>query len=444
MSMAGKGILFVVLPERRSVEVRAAVDTMIVPNERKSVIVLTDAFQNSVDNARGKVSERLIDTIENYSAHPENRLLIDRETVCSIDRLSDWWEISEHGKESAQKLAPRGIERSIKAHLKATGLHWRSHATAEISKFDGATSTLDAWLQQFSELGHSQIARKIASQLRVVRTGIFSSSAFRERKADTLGCRRANCYVRDDDEGGSWVEMQNVLTHAFSPSTVFPIYWDESVGDISYPDIFVDEIVIYEDGLWSGHEMVRRLKAIAATPPTASIVFRFGVVTDFGLMVARQAIRYLNLSGKVTIDASASEVVEFLQQVDEEMRYGLNLDLPSYYKALHSFVRPLAFGTNNEWNQDEIKVCEEIGEQLVHRWLLEKDGKAPTKESVQRYALGGGGFASTIVFSRSVPKVCLPLLWLNGAVSLGGREVNWKPLFIDSRRVSDENLLNSH
>jgi hypothetical protein len=60
---------------------------------------------------------------------------------------------------------------------------------------------------------------------------------------------------------------------------------------------------------------------------------------------------------------------------------------------------------------------------------------------VQRFALGGGGFASTILFSRSVPKVCLPLLWLDGTVELGGRRLNWSPLFVDSRRTSEDGVM---
>jgi hypothetical protein len=60
---------------------------------------------------------------------------------------------------------------------------------------------------------------------------------------------------------------------------------------------------------------------------------------------------------------------------------------------------------------------------------------------VARFALGGGGFASTTVFARSVPKVCLPMLWLDGEVSIGTRKVTWKPLFVDARRVSGTALL---
>jgi len=32
-------------------------------------------------------------------------------------------------------------------------------------------------------------------------------------------------------------------------------------------------------------------------------------------------------------------------------------------------------------------------------------------------------------------------LWLDGTVEIGGKQVNWKPLFVDARRVSDGGLL---
>lgn len=48
-----------------------------------------------------------------------------------------------------------------------------------------------------------------------------------------------------------------------------------------------------------------------------------------------------------------------------------------------------------------------------------------------------------VAFTRSVPKVCLPLLWLGGDVKLGDKTVAWRPLLVDARRVSGEDLLHS-
>lgn len=441
--METRGILFLVLPASRVPKVQVFIDQMIVPSERCSVKILSDeraaSFSTDVKSA---VAQDLIDHLQSYRACSENRLLIDRDVVCSIGELTGWWETNAFGRLEEHKVTPKTMERIVKDHLEATGRHWRVHAAAQVKKFEGPSAALDGWLQQFAILGDPKIGRKIAAQLRVIPTGGLPSTAFRVHQGNVLGSRRANCYIQDDDEGGSWVEMQVLLTHACPPSSVFPVHWDENAGTITFPDKSVDEFVVHEDGLWSGHETVRRLRAIAATPPAGSVIFRFGVVTDFGLMVARQAIRSLGLNGKVSIDASASEVIPFLKDdLHETLHFGLEMPADDYYGALHDFVRSFAFSASGYWSPDEIRICEELGGQLVDRWLTQKDGKPPSKEKIQRYALGGGRFASTVLFSRSVPKVCLPLLWLDGPVTLGGKKVVWKPLFVDARRVSNEKLL---
>ena len=112
-----------------------------------------------------------------------------------------------------------------------------------------------------------------------------------------------------------------------------------------------------------------------------------------------------------------------------------------YFKELHQYVEPFAFSMNEDWTVEEIHICEEIGTQLIFRWLSQNLAEQPTAEKVRRFARGGGGFASTVVFSRSVPKVCLPFLWLDGPISFHGKNLSWKPLFIDARRVSNDSLL---
>ena len=210
---------------------------------------------------------------------------------------------------------------------------------------------------------------------------------------------------------------------------------------MDFPKIEVDEFILHEDGLWTGSEAVRRLRAMQKAPPSAPVVFKYGVVSDFGIRVARQAIRSLGLKGLVSVDATASDEVAFLK--DEALGpldLGLDLLPDVYFKSLHQHVQPLAFMPKANWSGGEREFCRRIGEQLVTRWL-KHDGDDPSEESIGRFALGGGEFASTILFSRSIPKVCLPLLWLDGLVSLNGKTVNWRPLFVDSRRVTDPKLL---
>lgn len=436
-----KGILFLVLPQSDVAKVEALVREQIVPDQRDAVQILSDrkvaAFPSDV---RSRTTADLIAHISTYPSHPENQLFVGHEARCSHGELSDWWTDEFEGA-APQKLKPQALHREIKRHLEKSGRHWRVRASGEVEKFDGLRDNLETWLQQFAKLDCTPIGRKIAARLRVIRTADLPHEAFARLPADLVGQRKANCYVQDDDIGGSWLEMQALLSHACPPGTVHPVSWDKASGRMKFPDVSVDEFVIYEDGLWSGSEAVRRLRAIAQDRPSAPVILRFGVVTDFGLRVVRQAIRFLELSSCVTVDTSKAELISFVREgLPEALDLGLGMDPDAYFVALHDYVAPYAFNPDDGWSEEEVRICETLGAQLVRVWRS-RENKTPSTEAEQRFALGGGGFASTVLFSRSVPKVCLPLLWLDGTVELGDYRLNWRPLFVDSRRMSDGGVM---
>jgi len=436
-----KGILFVVLPHGDVAKVETLVREQTAFGDREAVEVLSDrkvaAFSSDV---RSRTTAELTEHISAFPSHPQNRLIIGREAKCSHSDLSDWWTGKFEGP-APKTLALRGVGREVERYLEESGRHWRARALAEVKKFDGLGGDLDSWLRQFTRLDCTPIGRKIAARLRVIRAADLPHGAFALRSADLVGQRKANCYVQDDDIGGSWGEMQMLLSHAYPPGTVHPVRWDKTSGRMQFPNIPVDEFVVYEDGLWSGSEAVRRLRAIAQDRPSAPVTFRFGLVTDFGLLAVRHAIRSFGLVGWVSVDTSNAELISFLKaDLPETLKLGLGMEAEAYFEALHDYVAPFAFNPSDGWSEEEVRICETLGEQLVSAWRS-REGKASSREAVQLFALGGGGFASTILFSRSVPKVCLPLLWLDGMVELGSRRLNWSPLFVDSRRMSEDGVM---
>lgn len=93
-----------------------------------------------------------------------------------------------------------------------------------------------------------------------------------------------------------------------------------------------------------------------------------------------------------------------------------------------------------EGREIALDTCKNIGGQLVREWYESERPGADVGIAVEKFALGGGGFASTVFFKRSVPMVCLPMFWLDGKVVYNGKEVRWRPLLIDSRRIRDHSL----
>ena len=339
-------------------------------------------------------------------------------------------------------MSPKSIKKRLKEYWESCGDYWRTHAITQINRFDGKSIGIDSWIQQFGEIGYTNIGRKLASQLRVIRLSDLNFDPFSLQASDLFGQSQTHCYVSDDDDGGSWTEIQSILSHNQPQGTVFSAYFDKLSNKFEFPDQDTDEFVLYEDGLWSGSELVKRLRSISQNPPKSRIVFKFAIVSEFGLRVGRHAIRTLGLADRVSINTSSSELVRFMNDnVPADLQIGENYGIKDYFRALHGQTAPYAFRSGKDWTTEERQTCLEIGSQLVEQWVARESTTRPSDDDIEKFALGGGGFASTMIFARSVPKVCLPMLWLDGLVEIGTRKVHWKPLFVDARRIGNNELL---
>jgi hypothetical protein len=131
--------------------------------------------------------------------------------------------------------------------------------------------------------------------------------------------------------------------------------------------------------------------------------------------------------------------------VPPELKHGHAMEPKAYFKALHDYVEQGAFRNPDDWPEgvDTARnVAKELGSQLVRHWYEKDRPDESVEDGVEKFCLGGGGFASTTMFTRSIPMVCLPLFWLAGPVTLNGVSIDWKPLFLDARRI-DPKLLQS-
>ena len=435
--------VFLVVPSAIEADFEDFVRDTVACAFRPSVHILTDASKSryQTDVNRG-VTRDLIDSLSAFSVTLEHRIYIHRDTRCSDRELKSWCERSGFASHNILVVSPADIKRRLVDHWSATGVDWKSHAQSQINTFLGQKLTLDVWLQQFNELRSPSVGRKLAAQLRVVQPDQMPSEPFKLRPADMLGLNDAYCFVCDNDEGGSWGDIKSMLMHGQPQGKVHAVGWDKHAETLTFPSMPVDRFVVYEDALWSGSETVRRLKALAKLPAPAPIVLKFGIVADFGLLVCRHAIRQLGLTSQVSIDTTSSELVRFVMNpLPPHLDLGSAMSTENYFKELHGYVGMGALDAGSLWTEQEIVFCKDVGSQLIAQWLSRKSDTAPTSDAVALFAMGGGGFASTTLFSRSIPKVCLPLLWLDGVVTIGARQLNWRPLFVDARRVSDPNLL---
>jgi hypothetical protein len=300
--------VFIVTPRAHSDEYSDPVLRYVIPLHRNSVIVLEEeAFDiGNVTEAAKKISN----VIDDADAENDSHLLIVEDTRTDHKKLKHRWEGS--GKDPSRVYI--GEERRVLEKLRKIfmqlGFHWRAYARAELARFDGQTTPIDRWCGQLSDLKVGYLGRRLAMQLKVVGFG-DSNRPFAPRSHESLGQKVLHCYFNDGDHGGSWISVQDQLSHDLPAEMVQAIR--VTTDAIELPHTEADEIVIYEDGLWSGSEAVKRLRLIKASGCLQPIRFKFLVVTDFGLMVARQAIRHFKLQNMVRIDANDARLESFLR-----------------------------------------------------------------------------------------------------------------------------------
>ncbi len=337
--------------------------------------------------------------------------------------------------------------------LKQHNLDWRSYAIREWNKSSLRCISPDVWVQQFAELGHAQVAKHLLKSLRVV-TEAELREAFKTLETERIGLNVAHAFFHDDEAGSSSIAIQNVLEHMYPSEEVIKI---NLASANSLAHVKADVLFVYEDGLWSGVELVERLNAICKiehfNTSNLQLHFKYGTTSDVGLSAARLFAKREGLSRLQFHPAKPSHHFKFLKDgVDTCFEYLNDRNDVTIRKALDMEIEPYAFRSVTMWGEERgkaISVCAEIGKQLVRSFLerkeqakiikVEKDEHTKpidiTDEMIARLELGALSFASTIVFASSIPKPVLPLMWLQGHVNLGNKSLDWRPLFWDARRT---------
>lgn len=321
--------------------------------------------------------------------------------------------------------------------LKELRLDWISHAENQCLQSNLQNTKPRQWQEQFVKLGYDWVGEILLKRLRVISGGELRR-AFHTDEAETLGYAVCHAYFKDDEAGSSSIAVRDTLEHMYRRNVV-------ELDPHVLHDVDADVIYVYEDGLWSGVELVKRLSSIRDQNPKGLVnkrlVFRYAVTSDAGLLSARTFLKKYNMIG-IQVEQGRIEHYQFLSPDAVNEIADVGIDDEEMRRRIDNNVSPLAFNDDELWEGRESEareICCDIGKQLVMPWLEErqrlKGGSGPlgTKE-IERWALGACGFASTTVFPKSCPKPSLPMLWLGGEVRLGSLRVDWEPLFKDKRR----------
>lgn len=336
--------------------------------------------------------------------------------------------------------------KKIKALLEERNLHWLNTAKIEWKKSELGECSPEKWWEQFIRLGCRELGRNLLKLLKVI-TNRELREFYTLQESELDGLSVCHAYVKDSDRGSSSQTIAAMLSKMHGKGVIEleldnPAQWQQ---------LDVDVIYVYEDGLWSGVELVKRIEAIGksltAYPLDISFVFKFAATTDIGLVAARAATRMLKMSNLNFHGMDNDNHFRFLNaSFNFKSVFGISND--DVRKALDSAVTPYAFSFKDLWGEEikeSITACENIGTQLARPFLerrkREKNGLGPqdpvliSDEKAKEWSLGALGFGSTIVFESSIPKPVIPLMWLQGDVKFNNTTIAWRPLFLDARRT---------
>lgn len=365
--------------------------------------------------------------------------------ISNSEYAADWSRL----KDSADVILSSSVKlllKKIKDLLEERKLDWLTTAKVEWAKSELGDCSPEKWWEQFVRLDCKDLGRNLLKLLKVI-TNRELREAYTLQSSELAGLTVRHAYIKDSDPGSSSQTIAAMLAKMHGED-IIELELDDAC---QWRKLEADVIYVYEDGLWSGVELVKRVEAIGKSlseiPSDIAFKFRFAATSDIGLIAARAAARTLKLPSLHFHGMGHDNHFEFLKGGFE---FGLlkGMDNDQVRKALDTAVTPYAFSFSQLWG-DEILVhmdaCQSIGAQLAKPFLERrkriKNGLGPaapvviSEEKAKEWSLGALGFGSTVVFATSIPKPVIPLMWLQGAVSFNGNDVSWRPLFLDARRT---------
>lgn len=425
------------------------IEIAVIGWEEEIEIISLDDKKLSRHDLKNRAINNSHNLLIKFSDENFSRIIIQSDAPLDFDYL-------EHENLPVKLVKSRlTLIQVINDELKSRNLHWLGRSMSEWEKSSIPHASPDVMVQQFAELGYPQIGKHLLKSLRVV-TKADLKNAFMAADPQNLGFNVIHAFVHDDEPGSSSFAVKDVLEHLHPINGSVVTINASNLKDLTC--LNADVVYVYEDGLWSGVELVKRLNLISGSEDfkksNVQFHFKFGVTSDAGLIAARlfskrEKISRFQFSPAILgnhftfLKAGTNSCFPFLEDRNDD----------AIRKALDAEIEPFAFREEAGWGTERgaaISVCSNIGKQLIKPFLerreIEKEsaGKIEAVEAknpeisqakIDRWALGALNFASTIVFDSSIPKPVLPLFWLNGTVSLNGKTVKWRPLFWDARRT---------
>lgn len=423
--------LVIVVPEDELALTQARLSEVATLGWEAEVRLIEASRKKRPGNFAQTQSQKFLTEAEEFGC---SKLIVAKEVCCDSKFLQSHSEIP-----CIRPAVGHLRQRVLVDELRARKLLWKENAIASLAQLGVTQNEIDSWLRQFQSIEAPRLGRNLLKQVKVVGTTELRR-AFKLSQQALIGADFRFTFVGEVDYAASSNRVGGILTQ---------LYGTDRVGDLrvvlecSTPE---QRIVICEDALWTGNEFTKILRRLGpqgdleAFSKNKKILFRHCVVTDFGIQCARQVIDHYGLSDEIDLLLDDSQI--FLQILPATLTESLvrshwSLSPPEFEEWLAKHVEPLAFRNEQVWGNTSASaqgLCESVGRQLIDRYvrLNKKEWSLDVQEG---FALGARRFGAVTTFAHGVPKVCLPVLWLEGPISANGRSIHWQPLFFDARRI---------
>jgi hypothetical protein len=421
--------LVIVVPSDQESAIRKRILDIAAWGWEASVRLVGASTRGAKHADRVAAASKILDIVDEFNA---SSLIVAKEVVYErsvIEQHQDLDFRALHFRVLRDRVVPRELE--------SRKLLWRKVVDERLGLWSSTTCNAEEWLGQFGALGARGLGEVLLRQVEVISHNDVVHAI--QASAAGLGPDVIFTFMAESDPAASANWMGGVLTRMYGTANA-----KDFVGALAEAKTG-SHLVVCEDGLWTGTELRRRLGLLSdrgELGPVAKdkrISFHYAVLTDFGLAIARHFIEHAGLDAVDLLQDHTQRRVRVLRTslTEDEIRSKHHLSPEEFEDWLTTQVQPLAFQNDGLWagRHDEARrLCIEIGTQLIDKYAQDeyKRWREPVKLG---FALGAGGIGSTLVFGHSIPKVCLPILWLAGPVRIGSVSLNWKPLFHDGRRV---------
>jgi len=421
--------LIIVVPESEEEATREVLSDLAVAKWEQSIHLSSGPTRRGQGQTARLEAKRILRLADDLEA---DCLLIAKE-VCCDQRILD----ARHDLDIRRPAMGLLRKKRLKEELEARGLSWRHRLNHRLQHWDSRKSDVDDWLKQFELVGRQWIGEGLLRQVDILPPDELRR-AFEPSAQIKLGANFVFTYILDSDQASSSNRIGAMLNRMYGSVHHF--------ADALPTAPSGSRVVVCEDALWTGTEVRKQLERLMPSGELHDsvigkrILFRHGIVTDYGIWVCRHFLERNELAD--VAELWLGERQRFVQALNPELsenviRAQWHLSPAEFDAWLSTHVRPLVFQDEKVWQNRQVeaqRVCQAIGSQLIHQYAAAR-AKDWSEAIKQGFAIGAGRLGSALVLAHGVPKVCLPLFWLGGHVSVDSTEFEWKPLFFDARRT---------